>query len=130
MFQNVLLSGVLATVQSFDGSSNVLSLTLPTERGGGHLTAMILDSLQTQTRSNPCLTTIQTADQTDSCTSTLSPTTAPDCPQPQSKLEIQKVLENKKPITGLITTSEPTPQSPQQSKNTSVEAANGLSSHF
>uniref|UniRef100_A0A8C9WZY1 Tudor domain containing 1 n=1 Tax=Sander lucioperca TaxID=283035 RepID=A0A8C9WZY1_SANLU len=76
MFQSQLLNGVLATVQSFNGSVNVLSLTLPTERGGGHLTTMILDALQDQANSNPCSSTTQNADQTDSTT------VVHDCPPP------------------------------------------------
>uniref|UniRef100_A0A8D0CN87 Tudor domain containing 1 n=1 Tax=Sander lucioperca TaxID=283035 RepID=A0A8D0CN87_SANLU len=103
MFQSQLLNGVLATVQSFNGSVNVLSLTLPTERGGGHLTTMILDALQDQANSNPCSSTTQNADQTDSTTG-LKHTTA---------------------TTGL-TIPEREPQTPQQKKNTSAVSVNGL----
>uniref|UniRef100_A0A3Q3KD09 Tudor domain-containing protein 1 n=2 Tax=Monopterus albus TaxID=43700 RepID=A0A3Q3KD09_MONAL len=95
MFQSILLSGVLATVQSFDGFANVLSLTLPTERGGGHLTPMILDALQAQTQSNLCPATTQRANQADSCTPPASITAAP----------------------------EPTPQTPQQNEDTYALAA-------
>ncbi|XP_045924899.1 tudor domain-containing protein 1 isoform X3 [Micropterus dolomieu] len=68
MFQSLLLDGVLATVQSFDGSANVLSLTLPVERGGGHLTAMILDALQATVKAR-----------SDSAVNTIGS----DCPQPK-----------------------------------------------
>ncbi|XP_055006233.1 tudor domain-containing protein 1 isoform X2 [Boleophthalmus pectinirostris] len=50
MFLTVLQQGVLATVQSFDGDSNVLSLSLPTESGGGLVEAMILDALQAHSK--------------------------------------------------------------------------------
>lgn len=68
MFQSLLLDGVLATVQSFDGSANVLSLTLPVERGGAHLTAMILDALQATVKAR-----------SDSAVNTIGS----DCPQPK-----------------------------------------------
>uniref|UniRef100_A0A8C3AMT9 Tudor domain containing 1 n=1 Tax=Cyclopterus lumpus TaxID=8103 RepID=A0A8C3AMT9_CYCLU len=74
MFQNLLLSGVLATVQSFNGSENVLSLTLPTEKGEAHITAMILDALQAQAKSHPCTSITQKVDQTDSSPSAASTT--------------------------------------------------------
>uniref|UniRef100_A0A671WVF3 Tudor domain containing 1 n=1 Tax=Sparus aurata TaxID=8175 RepID=A0A671WVF3_SPAAU len=68
VFQNLLSNGVLATVQSFDGSANMLSLTLHPEAGGGNLTAMIMDILQAQAKSSPCPSTTQKAEQTDSST--------------------------------------------------------------
>lgn len=45
-FQTLLSKGVRATVESFDGSANVLSLCLVTESGRSQLTAIILDALQ------------------------------------------------------------------------------------
>ncbi|XP_023281805.1 tudor domain-containing protein 1 [Seriola lalandi dorsalis] len=121
MFQTILLNGVLGTVQAFDGSANMLSLTLPTEKGGGDLTAMIVDSLQVRTKSNSCPPTCQRADQTDSSTPTASTTAAPDCPQPKSIPETQKELEHETATTDLIIT-EPTPWTPQQNKNISAES--------
>lgn len=122
MFKSLLMSGVLATVQSFDGSANILSLTLPTERGGGHITVMILDALHAKTNSNPCpMDTVKT-DQVDSSTST---TAAPDCPDP-SIPETPKVLESTTATTGPNITSEPTPQTQQQEKD-SAESDNGWS---
>lgn len=129
MFQDQLLNGILATVQSFDGSANVLSLTLPTTRGGGQLTAMILDALQAQAKNNLCPSTTQKADQTDSCTSTASTTVVPDCPQPESVPETQKGLEHTTATAGLTISPEPTPLTPQQKKNSSAVSVNGWSSH-
>lgn len=125
MFRTVLLNGVLATVRSFDGSANVLSLTLPTEKGGGHLTDMILEELRAQTKSNPCPATPQRADKSDSCTPIPSPETPPDCPQPKSIPEIQKGLESTIVNSGLTMTPEQTPQPPQQNKNTSAASLSG-----
>lgn len=122
MFKTILMNGVLATVQSFDGSANVLSLTLPTERGGGQLTAMIVDALQVQAKSNPCPATTQRGDQTDSSTPTASTTSTPDCPQPKSDPETQKGLEHTTATTGLTITPEPTPWTPPQKKNTNTSA--------
>ncbi|KAK7919576.1 hypothetical protein WMY93_010860 [Mugilogobius chulae] len=50
IFLSSLQQGVLATVQSFDGFCNVLSLSLPTESGGGHVEAIILDALQAHSK--------------------------------------------------------------------------------
>uniref|UniRef100_A0A3Q2P6K6 Tudor domain containing 1 n=1 Tax=Fundulus heteroclitus TaxID=8078 RepID=A0A3Q2P6K6_FUNHE len=52
LFQTELVNGVQATVHSFDGSANVLSLILPAERGGEHLTSVILDALYAYSKSN------------------------------------------------------------------------------
>lgn len=112
MFRDLLVNGVLATVQSFDGSTNMLSLTLPTERGGGNITAMILDAIQAQAKSNSQPSTTK-ADQTD--LSSGAPVS--DCPQTK---------EN----TNTNTTPEPTPGINLQKKNSpaeSVSANNGWS---
>ncbi|XP_070708417.1 tudor domain-containing protein 1 [Pempheris klunzingeri] len=89
MFQSLLSNGVLATVQSFDGSANVLSLSLVTERGGGHLTAMILDALQEQGKSISSPPATQKSDQTDSSSSTDRTADIPNLvPENQKKLEM------------------------------------------
>ncbi|KAM7370781.1 hypothetical protein PAMP_010302 [Pampus punctatissimus] len=119
LFKSLLINGVIATVQSFDGSTNILSLTLPTGRGGGHLASMILDALQVKIKSNPCPSDTAKTDQTDSSTSATSTTAAPDCPQPGSVPETQMAPANPNK------TSEPT----QQKKNTSAESVSGWSSH-
>lgn len=49
-FQTLLSKGVLATVESFDGSANVLSLCLDTKSGRSQLTGIMLDALQDQTK--------------------------------------------------------------------------------
>ncbi|XP_076616576.1 tudor domain-containing protein 1 [Chaetodon auriga] len=119
MVQSQLLKGVLATVESFDGSANVLSLTPLTETGRGHLTAMILDALQAQAKSNPCPSTTEKAEQTDTSTSTANTTAVP-----KSIPETQEGLENTTATTGLTVTPEPAPQTPQQEKNTSAVTVN------
>ncbi|XP_070847181.1 tudor domain-containing protein 1 [Chaetodon trifascialis] len=119
MVQSQLLNGVLATVESFDGSANVLSLTPLTETGRGHLTAMILDALQAQAKSNPCPSTTQRAEQTDTSTSTANTTAVPE-----SIPETQEGLESTRATTGLTVTPEPAPQTPQQEKNTSAVSVN------
>lgn len=125
MFRTMLLNGVLATVHSFDGLANVLSLTLPTERGGGILTAMILDALQALTKTDPFPYTTPSADLTHSCTPSPSPTALANCPQPNSIPETQKCLGNEPCNTGLNLTPEPRPQLPEQSKNTSAVSVSG-----
>ncbi|KAE8284044.1 Tudor domain-containing protein 1 [Larimichthys crocea] len=119
LFQTMLLNGVLATVQSFDGSANVLSVILPTQMGGGQLTATILDALQAQAKSNPCRSA-QVAEQSDSSTSAASTRVTPDCVQPKSIPESQKRLENATATTGLTVAAEPELQTPVQKKNTSA----------
>uniref|UniRef100_A0A7N8XPG8 Tudor domain containing 1 n=1 Tax=Mastacembelus armatus TaxID=205130 RepID=A0A7N8XPG8_9TELE len=125
MFQTVLLNGVLATVQSFDGSANVLSLTLPIERGGGHLTTMILDALQFQTKSEACPSTPQRADQTGNRTPAASSAAAADCLQSRLIPETQKGKEDTTATSSLTTAPEPTPQTPKQNKNTSAFSGSG-----
>ncbi|CAJ1081033.1 tudor domain-containing protein 1 isoform X3 [Xyrichtys novacula] len=110
MFQNLLLNGVQATVQSFDGSANVLSFKLPTERGGGNVTSMILDALQA--KSNQQTTTTEKTDQTDSSTSATPSTKA--VPKPKSVSETQKGPDNRVAAT---TSTEPTPGINQQRTN-------------
>lgn len=56
MFQTMLSSGVLATVHSFNGSANVLALTLPTQSGGEEVTSVILDALQRRKETNASAT--------------------------------------------------------------------------
>ncbi|XP_015245986.1 PREDICTED: tudor domain-containing protein 1 [Cyprinodon variegatus] len=87
MFQTELLNGVIATVESFDGSANVLSLTLPAERGGQHLSAMILDALQACKKCDP-----ETSQKLENAGS--SSQCVPDGPQSKPVPELQCELEN------------------------------------
>lgn len=129
-FKSLLSKGVLASVQSFDGSANVLSLSLHTESGRGNLTAMILDELQAEAKSNPFSSSTQQAEQTNSSLSAASITVLPHCPQPKSMPPTQKGLEDTD-SSGQTITSEPAPWVPQQMRNTSAVPANGwLSHHF
>ncbi|XP_028990018.2 tudor domain-containing protein 1 [Betta splendens] len=113
MFRSFLLNGALATVRSFDGCANVLSLTLPTERGGGDLTAMILKELQVQGENSPYLTIPHMSGLTDSGTPVRSATTPPDSPEPRSKPETQKRPENTSVNRALTVTPQRTPQREQ-----------------
>ncbi|XP_014012539.2 tudor domain-containing protein 1 isoform X1 [Salmo salar] len=84
LFSALLSDGVLASVQDFDGNSNLLSVTLQIERGGGHLNTMILEGLQsTQTGSAKTSTPRQEPGQTKTpiiATAPVTPATAPVTP--------------------------------------------------
>uniref|UniRef100_A0A673ANQ3 Tudor domain containing 1 n=1 Tax=Sphaeramia orbicularis TaxID=375764 RepID=A0A673ANQ3_9TELE len=118
MFKSLLPNGVLATVQSFDGSDNVLSLSLPTENASGHVTAMILDKVQAQAK-NSCPTPNLKADSTTAPTDTKA---ALDPPK-------SKLVPEDKTTSGCTKTTEPTPQSPEQlqvqNKNTCAQSVKG-----
>ncbi|XP_049420220.1 tudor domain-containing protein 1 isoform X3 [Epinephelus fuscoguttatus] len=129
MFQSLLLNGVLATVKSFDGSDNVLSVSLPTEKGGGDLTAMILDALQVQAKNSPCPSTTKKAEQTDSSPPAASYPVVPECPEPKAIPTPPKSLENTQATPGLTTTPQPLPQTPQQRIHTLAASLNGWSHH-
>ncbi|KAF7655254.1 hypothetical protein LDENG_00058860 [Lucifuga dentata] len=122
MFQDLLLKGVVATVQSFDGSANLLSLTLPTEMGGGHLTTMILDALQAQAKSQPSPGPILKADHTGSSTCMTSAEAAPDSPPLNLITENQKGLESPAACTD-PTTVPLLPQTVEKKNNISAESS-------
>ncbi|XP_024865763.1 tudor domain-containing protein 1 isoform X1 [Kryptolebias marmoratus] len=106
VFRAELANGVLATAQSFDGSANLLSLTLPAERGGGHLNATILDTLHAHSKSN-------SFPGAGSCTSEISAAAA-DRLQPKSLSDSQNPLEHQTgPVDATVSTktSEPTSRS-------------------
>lgn len=105
LFKSLLSKKVLATVQSFDGSANVLSLTQRTESGGGQLTAMILGLLQA--KRNPSPSTPPKAEDTDSTA------VVAECRQPESVPETQKGLEESPATIVQTTTTELTPWTPQ-----------------
>ncbi|XP_054623238.1 tudor domain-containing protein 1 isoform X2 [Dunckerocampus dactyliophorus] len=115
MFHGLLLSSVLATAHSFDGSFNVLSVTLPAERGGAHLTALVLDALQAHIK-NP-YSPSPAMDQKDSTSSA----TLLHHPKPHLTCTVDKSVENtavaSEPLVGL----QPTPQSPQQMQSIAAE---------
>nr|XP_004567589.2 tudor domain-containing protein 1 [Maylandia zebra] len=121
IFQNAVLDGVLATVQHFDGSANVLSLTLPAEKGGGNVTDMISEALHAQRRSNPCTTSTQKTDKTGSSTS-VNTAAAPDGSKPKSVPENQK-----EPVstTVLANTVDAISQHPEEKMNISAASACG-----
>ncbi|XP_028286193.1 tudor domain-containing protein 1 [Parambassis ranga] len=123
LFKSTLTSDILATVQSFDGSANVLSLTLPTEMGGGDLTAMILDELYAQTERNACSPTTQESDITGSSTS-ISTAAAPDCSQPVALPDCHGPETVLGPVSNTVPnkTPEPTDRTCQQKESTSLGA--------
>lgn len=126
MFTAELVNGVLATAQAFDGSANVLCLTLPPERGGANLTAMILDTLHTHRKSNLSLDTTKRIEESGSNRS-VSITAAPDSHQPHSLHDSRSEPEN---VTEPIGNTKPTVQSPQQKKNISAAYVSGKLSEF
>ena len=121
MFQTELVNGVLATVQAFDGSANVLCLILRPERGGGNLTAMILDALHAHSKTSPSLGATKRSDESGIHTPA-SVTAAPDYHQPDLLPESQSELEN---ITGPVNNIEPSAQNLQQKQNTSAASVSG-----
>lgn len=125
MFQNILMGEILATVQPFNGSDNVLSLALSTGSGGGDVTAIMVDALQAQAMSKSCSAGVQRADQTDSNTPTASVTAAANIPQPQSTPESQKGLEHAAAPATLTKTPELKSWTPQQKKNISAKSVIG-----
>ncbi|XP_030611149.1 tudor domain-containing protein 1 [Archocentrus centrarchus] len=118
MFQTVLISGVLATVQYFDGSASVLSLVLPAEKGGGNITEMILEALHAQTKRNPCTTPTQKTDEGGSST-TISTAAAPD------SSKSKPIPENQKGPIG-TETLDPTAEHLEQKEDISAASVSGL----
>lgn len=129
-FQSLLLKGVLATVQSFDGFANVLSLSVHTESGGGQLTAMILDALCAQAKRSLFPSTTQKAEQSDSGLSAATATITPHCLQPKAMPETDKGLEDPTVTAGQTVTPESAPWTPQQKKYPAALTVNGWSSHI
>uniref|UniRef100_A0A669E863 Tudor domain-containing protein 1 n=1 Tax=Oreochromis niloticus TaxID=8128 RepID=A0A669E863_ORENI len=119
IFQNVVLDGVLATAQHFNGSANVLSLTLPAEKGGGNVTDMISEALHAQSKSNPCTTSTQKTDKTGSSTS-VNTAAPPDGSKPKLVPENQKEPMS---TTELANTLDATSQHPEEKMNISAAAA-------
>lgn len=129
-FQSLLLKGVLATVQSFDGFANVLSLSLHTESGGGQLTAVILDALYTQAKRDPPPSTTQEAEQSDGSLSAATTTVTPHCLQPMAMPETHRGLEDTPAPSGQTVSPESALWTPQQKKNTAAGTVNGWSHFF
>nr|XP_015818615.2 tudor domain-containing protein 1 isoform X1 [Nothobranchius furzeri] len=106
VFQSELANGVLASVQSFDGSANVLCLTRPAVRGGGDLTAMMLDTLHAHSKSSPHPNASPSSDR-DGCFTSPSTSSVPAGPKPPSHTE----LGNAADTSDTTKPSEPTAQS-------------------
>ncbi|XP_028331268.1 tudor domain-containing protein 1 isoform X2 [Gouania willdenowi] len=120
--QQMLMSGVLTTVQSFDGRANVLSLAVPAESGGPQVSAVTGDASHAHPKSNPQLDSTQKNDKPVSSTS-IKVTTSPDRPQPNSIPNTLTGLENN--IDGFTKPSQPSEPSFQtlQQRNTQAAAA-------
>ncbi|XP_037319473.2 tudor domain-containing protein 1 isoform X2 [Pungitius pungitius] len=115
MFENLLFSGVLATVQSFNGTENVLTLALPSEKGGQLVSAMISDALKARATSSP-----PKVDRIDSSASAAGPSALPEGLRSNSGSE--KGPESTAAATGPPVDLEPESQTLQQRKNTSAVA--------
>lgn len=88
MFHTELSNDVTATVQSFDGSANVLSVSLSSERGGWNLAAMIQEMLHVNRTSRPLPDAAQGGEQPCSGVShAAEPDRIPSTPKPQNELE-------------------------------------------
>lgn len=128
---DLLLSGFLATVQSFNGTENVLTLALPTENGGRLVSAMIRDAPKAEATSSPRTPAAQKVDQTDGPASAAAAAATSAAPEGlRSKSGTQKGLESTAAATGPPVDPEPEPQTPQQKKNTSAVALNGWSNQI
>lgn len=138
-FQTLLSMGVLATVESFDGSANVLSLCLDTSSGRRELTAIMLDALQDQTKVSRDQTKVSqdqtkaSQDQTKASQDQMktpislfrqmreqigsSAEVGPHSPQPKSLSVTQMGSEEAPSSTCQSTRTEPVAWTPQLEKN-------------
>lgn len=146
-FQTLLSKGVLATVESFDGFANVLSLCLDTKSGRRQLTAVMLDALQDQTKVSLDQTktnqdqtktnqnqTKVSQDQTKTHLSSFSQmpeqtgssaAVIPHSPQPKSMSVTQMGPEEAPSGTCQIISTEPVAWTPQLEKNTPAPSVPG-----
>lgn len=109
LFLSLLLDGIVATAQSFDGFSNILTVSLPAEKGGVHLSALILDALEShKITSAPSQSAATEAEQMERSDTTL----------PQMTPAGNKIVGNTAEETVSL---EQTAQSPQQRKTLAAE---------
>uniref|UniRef100_A0A3Q2YJI8 Tudor domain containing 1 n=1 Tax=Hippocampus comes TaxID=109280 RepID=A0A3Q2YJI8_HIPCM len=109
MFLSLLLDGIVATALSFDGFSNILTVSLPAEKGGVHLSALILDALEShKITSAPSQSAATEAEQMERSDITL----------PQMTPAGNKIVGNTAEETVSL---EQTAQSPQQRKTLAAE---------
>ncbi|KAM9716326.1 tudor domain-containing protein 1 [Menidia menidia] len=116
MFQTELTNGVHATVQSFDGAANVLSLAVPSERGGGDLSAMVVSALYAHTQCRPDPDTPHRADGAGTASSKGS-TAEPDPSKSKSLPDSQSEPGGVTAITPTSTKTEPASLSFQPTKH-------------
>lgn len=125
-FQTLTSKGVLATVESFDGSANVLSLCLDTESGRRQLTAIMLDALQGQTKVSQDQTKThlssfgQMPEQTGSSAEVI-----PHSPQPKPMSVTQMGPEEAPSSTFQSISTAPIACTPQLEKNTPAPSVPG-----
>lgn len=125
-FQILIAKGVLATVDSFDGSANVLSLWLDTESDRRQLTAIMLDAMQGQTKANQDQTKThlssfsQVPEQTGS-----SAEVTPHSPQPKSVSVIQMGPEEAPSSTCQSISTAPVAWTAQLEENTHAPSGSG-----
>lgn len=81
MFRSTLVNCAHCTVQSFDGFSNVVSLTLSAESGGGDVLALVVNAVQTLYSCNGGLSSPEVSEQSDSSSPKSSNSGDPHCPQ-------------------------------------------------
>lgn len=121
LFRMLLSDGVLATVEAFDGHSNLLSVTLDTESGGGHLNAIILEGLQAQANSPPApppTPELQpTENSTASAPATATPAAAPEHPKPSPTAETMEEPASPASTLGLMHTVQHSAKVPAASVN-------------
>ncbi|XP_068610958.1 tudor domain-containing protein 1 [Brachionichthys hirsutus] len=94
IFQCLLSNDVFATVESFDGSVNVISLALQPEKGGEQITASILNEFQSRAKSTPSPSPTQKVELTDGGATCAWAAVEPEYPQAKVMSENQKEPEN------------------------------------
>lgn len=131
-FQTLLSKGVLATLESFDGSANVLSLCLDTKSGRREITAIMQDALQdqckasqdqymaSQDQSNYLSSFCQKPEETGRSAEVI-----PLSPQPKSMSETQMGPEEAPSGTCKIISTDPLAWTPKLEKNTPAPSVPG-----
>ncbi|XP_061611469.1 tudor domain-containing protein 1 isoform X2 [Phyllopteryx taeniolatus] len=110
IFHSLLLDGILATVLSFDGFTNILTVTLPAEKSGVHVTALIIDALESHK--------VQSAHSQSAATKAEQMTPV-----------VHKSVENTEEAAGPAVSLELTPHNPHQIKTTAAELQKNSQTH-
>ncbi|XP_061666282.1 tudor domain-containing protein 1 isoform X2 [Syngnathoides biaculeatus] len=112
IFYSLLQDGILATVLSFDSFANILTITLPAEKGGVNLSALIKDALESSNVQSARSQSAATEAEQLEGSSALLPKLTP---------AVQKSLENTVEAPGPAVNLEQTSHNPQQIKTTPAE---------